>query len=306
MEDSITQIRGYLDFCKNQKRLNEKTLKAYQIDLNQLKGWACGTSVGSLSAEQLEEYIAALHSKYKPKTTKRKIASIKAFYRYMELKNIIDKNPFNKIQTRFREPIILPKTIPLHIIEVFLKTIYNAQETARTPYKRRNALRDTAVIELMFATGIRISELCSLANTAVNLYDKVVRIYGKGDKERCLQICNENVINVLEKYRENYSTEIDNCGYFFVNQCGRKLSDQSVRRMINKYCDMAAIPLHITPHMFRHTFATCLLEKDVDIRFIQEMLGHSSITITTIYTHVSTAKQRDILTSKHPRKDLNI
>ena len=99
---------------------------------------------------------------------------------------------------------------------------------------------------------------------------------------------------------------MQNCDHFFVNQAGRPLSDQSVRRMINKYTSLAAIELHITPHMFRHTFATSLLEADVDIRYIQEMLGHSSINITEIYTHVTMSKQRDILVAKHPRKDFHI
>ena len=94
--------------------------------------------------------------------------------------------------------------------------------------------------------------------------------------------------------------------YSFANQNGNPLSDQAVRRMINKYSSLAAIEMHITPHMFRHTFATCLLEADVDIRYIQEMLGHSSINITEIYTHVTVSKQRDILATKHPRTDFHI
>lgn len=109
---------------------------------------------------------------------------------------------------------------------------------------------------------------------------------------------------ILRKYKTDFQREIQNCNYFFTNQSGKPLSDQSVRRMINKYTKLAAIDLHITPHMFRHTFATSLLETDVDIRYIQEMLGDSSINITEIYTHVTVAKQKDILTTKHPRKDL--
>ena len=104
----------------------------------------------------------------------------------------------------------------------------------------------------------------------------------------------------------NFNTEIKNCNHFFANQSGKALSDQSVRRMIKKYSSLANIDLHITPHMFRHTFATCLLDTGVDIRFIQEMLGHSSINVTEIYTHVTVAKQKDILTTKHPRKDFQI
>ena len=140
----------------------------------------------------------------------------------------------------------------------------------------------------------------------MNLYDGTILIYGKGDKERRIQICNREVIQVLEAYREEFSVAVRNCKHFFANQDGSAMSDQAVRRMINKYTALAAIDLHITPHMFRHTFATCLLEADVDIRYIQEMLGHSSINITEIYTHVTVAKQRDILANKHPRNGFQI
>ena len=151
-----------------------------------------------------------------------------------------------------------------------------------------------------------ISELCTLKNEDVNLYEGIILIYGKGDKERRIQIGNDAVIHILEEYKNDFQTEIDSCKHFFANQSGKALSDQSVRRMINKYTSLAAIDLHITPHMFRHTFATSLLEADVDIRYIQEMLGHSSINVTEIYTHVAMSKQRDILTTKHPRKDFHI
>ena len=200
--------------------------------------------------------------------------------------------------TTFR---LLPKTIPLYNVEAFLSTIYKQTSNAKTAYQRRNALRDAAVIELLFATGMRISELCSLNIDDVNLYDRTILIYGKGSKERKVQIGNDDVINVLKKYRNNFEKEIQNCRYFFANQNGRKLSEQSVRRMINKYTSLAAIDLHITPHMFRHSFATLLLEQDVDIRYIQRILGHSSISTTEIYTHVSNVKQKDILFNKHPR-----
>ena len=254
----------------------------------------------------MEQYIARLHEQYKPKTVKRKIASVKALFHYLEYKDIIDHNPFSKILIHFREPVILPKTIPLHTVETFLSTIYKQRENAKTSYQKRNALRDAAVAELLFATGMRISELCSLKINDVNLYDGTILIYGKGDKERRIQIGNEVVINILTEYNDAFDTERQACNNFFINQSGKALSDQSVRRMINKYTSLASIDQHITPHMFRHTFATSLLEADVDIRYIQEMLGHSSINITEIYTHVTVSKQRDILATKHPRKDFHI
>ena len=303
MENLEGNVRRYLEYCEVQKRLDEKTLKAYRIDLKQFLEQMVDAEI---TVDLLEEYIGNLHEKFKPKTVKRKIASLKAFFHYLEYKEMIDRNPFNKIKLHFRESVILPKTIPLGIVEKFLGTIYEEIDNAGTDYQKRNALRDAAVVELLFATGMRISELCILKNGDVNLEDGVVLIYGKGSKERRLQIGNQEVITVLKRYKNDFRDEIESCGNFFVNQRGKVLSDQAVRRMINKYATLAAIELHITPHMFRHTFATALLEADVDIRYIQEMLGHSSITITEIYTYVTTSKQRDILVTKHPRKNFKI
>ena len=306
MNNLQTHIFSYLKYCNEQKRLDEKTLKAYRIDLRQFSDSLSSITITNITSETLENYIAQLHQTFRSKTVKRKIASLKAFFHYLEYKEIIEHSPFNKMQIRFREPVILPKTIPLHTVELFLSTIYKQYQTAPSPYQKRNALRDAAVIELLFATGIRISELCALKYSDVNLFDGIILIYGKGDKERRIQIGNESVINVLKEYRNDFLSEIQNCNHFFANQSGKALSDQAVRRMINKYANLASIDLHITPHMFRHTFATSLLEADVDIRYIQEMLGHSSINITEIYTHVTVAKQKDILTTKHPRKDFHI
>lgn len=306
MDTVKVYIENYLKYCRSQKCLDEKTLKAYRIDLRQFSEQIPAINIKDVTSKMLEQHIARLHEEYKPKTAKRKIASVKAFFHYLEYREIIEQNPFSKILIHFREPVILPKTIPLHTIELFLTTIYNQRRNARTSYQRQNALRDAAVAELLFATGMRISELCSLKVNDVNLYDGTILIYGKGDKERRLQIGTESVIHLLAEYSDVFHTERQSCDNFFVNQSGKALSDQSVRRMINKYTSLASIEQHITPHMFRHTFATSLLEADVDIRYIQEMLGHSSINITEIYTHVTVAKQRNILATKHPRKDFHI
>lgn len=305
MNTSQPIITLYLEYCKTQKCLDSKTLKAYKIDLNQFYNSIAICDINNISTEILENYIGELHRKYKPKTVKRKIASIKAFFHYLEYKDLIEKNPFNKLHVRFREPVILPKTIPLNIVEKLLSTIYNQKNSTKTNYQKRNSLRDVAVIELLFATGMRISELCTLRTNDVNLYNGNILIYGKGSKERMIQIGNISVINILVEYKNEFCREIENCNHFFANQSGKPLTDQAVRRMLNKYTTLAAIDMHITPHLFRHTFATSLLEADVDIRYIQQMLGHSSINITEIYTHVATDKQKNILTTKHPRNNFN-
>ncbi len=299
----FTIITNYLKYCETQKNLDRKTLKAYHTDLSQFISFLNPTCINTISVPDIEKYIGYLHQNFKPKTAKRKLASIKSFYRFLEYKDIIEQNPFNKIKIKFREPIILPKTIPLHIVEKLLAAVYKEHSLAHTIYQKKRTLLDIAICETLFSTGMRISELCNLKISDIELYDATIRIYGKGSKERMIQIGNKDVLLILEKYETEYSSQIEKVGYFFVNPNATQLSDQAVRRMIKKYCILASIDLHITPHMFRHTFATSLLEADVDIRYIQEMLGHSSITVTEIYTHVALSKQKDILTTKHPRKN---
>lgn len=302
LEDYILE---YIEYCKYRKRLDAKTLKAYRIDLSQYHNFS-PTLPECLSKDTVDHFITNLHKQYKPKTIKRKIASLKAFFHYLEYIDLLNENPFIKLDTRFREAKLLPKTIPFHSIQKFLTTIYEQKDQSKTDYQLRCCIRDIAVIELLFATGMRISELCSLKPTDVDLESGNVLIYGKGAKERILQVGNKQVISALVLYRKTFERDIAACGYFFVNRLGNKLSDQSVRFMINHYAELAGIEQHITPHMFRHSFATLLLEQDVDIRYIQRMLGHSSISTTEIYTHVSNTKQKDILVNRHPRNLMEV
>lgn len=298
-------IDEYLNYCRYRKHLDAKTLKAYRIDLAQFE--ASSPEVPKcLTREHVDSYITTLHIKYQPKSIKRKIASLKAFFHYLEYREILKENPFLKLDLHFREPKLLPKTIPFHSIETFLDALYANRRQAKTPYRFNCCTRDIAVIELLFATGMRISELCSLKASDIDFENETVLIYGKGARERILQIGNPDVLSALLLYQQAFSKEIAASGYFFVNRLCNKLSDQSVRHMIQHYAQLAGIEQHLTPHMFRHSFATLMLEQDVDIRYIQKMLGHSSISTTEIYTHVSNEKQRDILKNKHPRNLMGV
>ena len=305
MDTLNSYITKYLEYCEYRKRLDRKTLKAYLTDLKQYEVF-CSQITDYAVKDIVDSFITDLHKKYKAKTVKRKIASLKAFFHFLEYKEQLRENPFAKIDIRFREPKLLPKTIPFHSIQTLLSTLYTQKEQAISEYQLRCCIRDIAVIELLFATGMRISELCSLKPSDIDLENNSILIYGKGSKERILQLGNQDVINSLRLYRETYKSEIASCGFFFVNRLHHKLSDQSVRFMINHYTELAGISQHITPHMFRHSFATLLLEQDVDIRYIQRMLGHSSISTTEIYTHVSNTKQKDILVHKHPRNLMEV
>lgn len=295
MQTTLESIMNeYLNYCSIHKNLDRKTIKAYGIDLRQFLS-LIPTNTLPISKELLMDYLSNIHKMYQPRTIKRKIASVKAFFHYLEYEEIIELNPFNKIDLSFRQPKRLPKTIPSNMIEVFLSTIYKEKNKAMTPYQEKVVIRDIAVMELLFATGMRISELCSLKQADLDLENKTVLIFGKGAKERMLQIGNEEVIEALSRYKDCFSEELLETEWLFVNRLHNRLSEQSVRYMINRYVDVAGIDMHITPHMFRHSFATLLLEADVDIRYIQKMLGHSSITTTEIYTSVSMSKQKEIL-----------
>lgn len=301
MNSSISKhITNYLGFCQFNKRLDSKTVKAYRIDLQQFYAVLITDNIEDITPDTLKKYIANLHHMYKPKTVKRKIASLKAFMTYLDEIDIITNNPFTKIHTRFREPIQLPRTIPLSTIEKLLSSLYKYYHSSKTEYSRRSSLQAIAIIELLFATGIRISELCSIHIEDIDLVNSRLIIHGKGKKERIISICNSSCLSILSEYQCVFMNKIESSKRYF------PVSDQVVRRMIRKHCKLAGIDQHITPHMFRHTFASSLLDAGVDLRYIQDFLGHSSISITEIYTHTSLQKQNEILSTLHPRLNLKI
>jgi len=304
MIDIHTITTNYLNYCKKQKRLSNKTIKAYSIDIVQFINYS--SEHDFLMKSTITDYIGYLNDSFKLKSVKRKIASIKAFFNFMESEEIIHDNPFAKIKINFQKEQILPKFISLQTIKSILATAYDRFYHSKTDYFSFTAKRDIAVLELLFATGIRVSELCLLNTCDVDLNHGIINIMGKGAKERLIQIGNKDVLKVIREYKESRTSFAYENEYFFVNRLKRRLSDQSVRFMIKDICIEAGILQHVTPHMFRHSFATLLLEEDVDIRYIQNMLGHSSIRTTQIYTQVSSKKQRQILTMKHPRNKINI
>lgn len=270
-----TLIASYMKNCESFKKLDKKTLKAYRIDLAQFQTFM-------LAYPDFEEK--------------------NAINDYI----LITTNPFDKINVKFREPQILPRTIPEATIATFISTMYKQKSSAATTYQHNAILRDITIIELLFSTGIRISELCALRIQQIYLISYKIIIYGKGSKERLIQIGNDDVKKVVAEYYAVFRADILATGWFFINRLHQRYSEQSVRAMIVKYLKLAMIDMHITPHMFRHSFATLLLEADVDIRYIQKMLGHSSIKTTEINTNIPMAKQNNILTTKHPRNFMNL
>ena len=294
-------MEQYLEFCQYRKELSGNTVKAYRIDLEQFLRYV---EEDAFLRAKIEVYITELHKKYKQKTVKRKIASIKAFYQYLEEEERMEaSNPFTKIRVKFKEAESLPRIIPRTEIEKLLNCMYAIMDHSE---KKSTIYRDLTIVEIFFATGARVYEISNLKRQDIDLDNGIIRIFGKGSKERCVQIGNHDILELMKAYYQMNQEEIEQCGFFFVNQQGKRFSEQSIRRMLRKYSCQAGVSIHITPHMFRHSVATYLLEEGVDIMYIQKLLGHSSIKTTQIYLHIASKKQMEILRERHPRNRMKI
>lgn len=303
-------IKDFKFHCKFERNLSNKTMEAYTIDLNQFEQFKDynNLDINEFDKHRLKDYVQSLYElDFKAKTIKRKVAVLKAFFTYLEFDEIILVSPFRKMRISIKEPTTLPKTMELKEIVKILKFLYKIKESFndKNLYSYKAIVRDIAIIEILFSTGMRVSELCNIKLNNINLQAGIIKIKGKGDKERIIQICDNEAKKVLKEYFELFSEQIKKTKYFLINRLDKKISEQSVRLMIKKYQKISGIDKHITPHMFRHSFATLLLEEGVDVRYIQHMLGHSSISTTQIYTKVNMKQQKKILNSKHPRKGLS-
>lgn len=302
----------FLSHCQYEKNLSEKTIKSYKIDLRQfaefIKSNNYSEIITNIDKHIIKQYLQSI-SLSKPKTIKRKIATIKALFNFLEYEDKILLNPFRKMRIQIREPKNLPNVMNIQEIEKIIQSMYKAKQHIKSlnSYAYSESVRNIAVIELLFATGVRVSELSNLKEEHFDISTGHIKVRGKGNKERIIQVCNKESIKALKEYHLLFRDKIKACGgYYFTNRLNKRLSEQSIRFLVKKYATTAGVDRRITPHTFRHSFATLLLEEDVDIKYIQNMLGHSSILTTQIYTHVNNEKQKKILSKNHPRKNFNV
>jgi len=299
-------VKEFFNHCTYEKNLSSKTLKFYRVDLLQfgcfLELNECPALVMHIDKTHLRNYLKEI-SVWKPKTIKRKIATLKALFNYLEFEEEIPTNPLRKLRIKIKEPLYLPKALNATESNDLLKKVYTAiSSTNRNTYSYLEALRNIVIIELLFATGARVSEIANLKRSSLNIESGTLIIYGKGDKQRIIQICNPDTLYTLSIYCKLFHEKITaNGGHLLINRLNKKISDQSIRILVDKLAAQANISKKVTPHVLRHTFATLLLENDVDIKYIQSLLGHSSIMTTQIYTQVNLEKQKQILAKKHPR-----
>ncbi len=302
----------FIFHCHHEKGLSCKTQKFYAIDLTQFMQFLVNKNY-QLEIEKIDKHILReyLHciSDFKPKTIKRKIATLKAFFNFLEFEDRIVVTPFRKFRIKIKETKVLPTVMTTGEVRKIFQAAYIEKRlnASRSVFKQFESIRNIAVIELLFATGIRVSELSNLKIDTVDLQAGFIKVMGKGRKERIIQVCNKETISVLKEYlalAKFYRNISTNC--FFVNRIGEQLSEQSVRYIVKNLALQTVINKRITPHVFRHTIATLLLEEGVDIKYIQDILGHSSIMTTQIYTHVNGEKQKAILRLKHPRRNFTM
>lgn len=302
----LDAIKNFRFHCEYEKNLNLKTLRAYAIDIEQFSAEFTNYKVKDIDKFSLKNYVEKLYTyDYKVKTMKRKLAVLKAFFNYLEFDELIENNPFRKLRLSLKEPQTLPKVLDLREIKLILKYLYTLKKEHKfqesCSYKL--LVRDIVTIEILFSTGVRVSELANLKLNEINLKTGVIKIYGKGSKERMIQICDSEVLALIKEYVKLFFDPKENTNqYFLLNRLNKRFSEQSIRLMVQKHYENINSTKRVTPHMFRHSFATLLLEEGVDIRYIQNMLGHASISTTQIYTKVNTKHQRKILNTKHPRK----
>lgn len=300
-------MKAFLFHCRYEKKLSPKTMKAYELDCRQFVAFIDSgkydKELAKLDKHSIKSYLHHLESA-KPKTLRRKVATLKAMFNFLEFEDEILINPFRKMKIQIKEPKMLPRVMTLSEVNTILSyaqaEVAKAQGDMRT-IRFKERIRNQAVLELMFATGMRVSEVCGLRPEDIDLKSGQVRIMGKGSRQRIIQVCHEDVLNSLRAYETISSRKQRAKKHFFLNRRKSKLSEQSIRIMIANYSKKSGISKHITPHTFRHSFATLLLEQDVDIKYIQQFLGHSSINTTQIYTHVNSNKQKEILSTRHPR-----
>ncbi len=294
----VIQIRAFLLYLELEKSLSQNTINSYQFDLDKFKDFLDELNISGfedVSEAHIEKYLAVLKKEYKASSTARMLSSLRQLFEFL-----IDSKSYNiKINPLefFDSPKpsrILPDVLTIEEIDKILNL-----PDVNTPL----GLRDKTIIEIMYACGLRVSEVLSLKTSNILFIDEVVRVIGKGSKERIVPVAASSLEWVklyLEKSRNTIAKPYSE-DYLFLNWRGRKLSRMAIWDIINKYSKIAKIQKKIHPHIFRHSFATHLLEGGADLRSIQEMLGHADISTTQIYTHVDISYLKQVHKQFHPR-----
>jgi tyrosine recombinase XerC len=285
MERYVEKFVRYLEIEKNYSR---HTLLNYQIDLKDFKKFLGNLAIEAVDYLTLRKYLAVLKVKnLNARTIARHLSVLRSFFKFLTREGYLKNNPTLSLSTPKQE-----KRLPLFLTE---EEITRLIESALPRDER--GLRDKAILETFYSTGIRISELVGLDIADVDFIGGIVKVMGKGKKERIVPI-GEKAIAAIRGYLDKRKKQRDT---LFLNKSGQRITTRGVRGIVKKYVRLASIKQGVSPHTLRHSFATHLLNRGADLRSVQELLGHANLSTTQIYTHLTTERLRDVYDKAHPR-----
>jgi len=285
-------IEDFLEYLSIIKKHSENTIINYKIDIEDFLKFM-NNNIIKINREDINKYLEYLYKMNISKSSiSRKLSSLRNFYNYLLKKEIVNNNYFALIKNPKKD-----NSLPKYVKENDIDKMFLIPDI-----KRELGQRNRLIIRMLYSTGIRVSELINISLDDIKINDRTIRILGKGSKERIVVFGN-NTLEILKLYLSSGRKLLDTKGskYLFLNKDGHRLSDRYVRKIIDDIIVKASIDMHISPHMLRHTFATGMLNNGADLVSVKDLLGHVSLNTTSIYTHVSDDKIKEVYKKAHPR-----
>lgn len=301
-------INQFIQYLTSEKNASPNTCRSYLRDLEEFRNFirGAGTDTSHLMIKEIQKidkllirrYLSFLHRKNRKSSVSRKLSTLRSFFKYLLREGIVSSNPAKKVSTPKVEKL-LPSTLTVDEAFRLIESPKLKSNENGSKFSKEGILRDIAIMELLYSSGLRVSELVGLNINQLDFDLGLVRVMGKGRKERIVPV-GRKAIDALKIYLKERK-DLDGGGPLFINRRGGRLSARSVGRLIKKYSLVSGIYRRISPHTLRHSFATHLLNGGADIREIQEMLGHSSLSTTQRYIHLSLDKLMEVYDRAHPR-----
>ncbi|MBI4972062.1 MAG: tyrosine recombinase XerC [Candidatus Omnitrophica bacterium] len=289
MNQHVTRFLVYLQAEKNS---SEHTVKNYLVDLRDFFIFIKDLPIEKIDYLEIRRFLASLTEKgFSKSSISRKLACLRSFFKFLVRENYLKENPASSISTPKKD-----KKLPLFLEE---KEVVDLLEAPASGSKIEN--RDKAILELLYSSGIRVSELVGLNIEDVDFFGEVLRVRGKGKKERLVPAGSKALSAIRDYVDKRGEVGGVNRGALFLNKGKTRLTDRSIRRIVLKYSRRIALNKDISPHVLRHTFATHMLDRGADLRSVQELLGHENLSTTQIYTHVTTKRLKEAYDNAHPR-----
>lgn len=289
-------IESFIKHLRYEKRYSDHTLLAYRQDLSQLQLFLLSefeiSDFKQVAHPHLRSWVVSLiENKITAKTVNRKIATLKSFYKFLRIREEADHNPASRLK-----PLKVDKKLPSFVRESEMVTLLD-----QFPFTDDfSGTRDRLILEMLYATGIRLAELINLKDLDVNSFQGSIKVLGKRNKERIIPM-SDFIVKTLKDYQRKRNAELGNCEYLIVTDNGEKLYPMLVYRTVKKYLEQVTTISKKSPHVLRHTFATHLLNKGAELNAVKDLLGHTSLAATQVYTHNSMEKLKSVFDQAHPK-----